>query len=348
MNVIVYKLLFQNDVWNSNENITTLLIHTFSNEPLSIQNILFSSFLYHLEHNSDPLFSKKNKNNLKRPIKTKIQTFYSVIWKNPFLNDLQKEQLLLFFCKIQKIYYTLSRVIRIYKYKSSNIVVNQDLFLNHLDPGHRHTCIFFIHKSIYYFNVNDIWRILEKGWTNHSYFDLELTMPKNPYTNIPFTKIELYHYYFHRKKVGLTIPLLLEYFFLEEFNLSSFEIKHETFIYKYIIRKFVFDSTNKEHLFRNIMEMIEDNPFTCNWEIHRDFPKEKLVEIMRNYVYIYYLIRYGKLTENQFLFMSSFLSNALHLFWKYNPYFGKKKISFTNSKIVSFHEKHLLIKTRHL
>ena len=234
-----------------------------------------------------------------------------------------------------------------YKYKISNIVVNQDLFLNRLDPNHRHTCILFIHKSIYYFHVNDIWKILEKGWSNHSYFELELTMPKNPYTNIPFSKMELYHYYFHRKKVELSIPLLLEFLFLEDFNLSNFEIKYEHFIYKYIIRKFVFDSSkhNNDHLFRKIMEMIEDNPFTCNWEIHRDFPKETLLKIMRNYVYIYYLIEYGKLTENQYLFMSSFLSNGLHLFWKYSPFFGKKKISFTSSKNISFHDKHLLIKT---
>lgn len=344
MDTIIYKLLFRNDLWNPSENITTLLINTFSKEPLSIQNIFFSSFLYHLGNKSFPLFSIKD---IKRPLSTKIQIFHSIIWTNPFLSDFQKETFLLFFCKIQKIYYGFSRFIRMYKYKISNIVVNQDLFLNHLDPTHCHTCIFFIHKSIYYFNIHDIWKILEKGWSNHSYFELELIMPKNPYTNIPFTKMELYHYYFHRKKVGFTIPLLLEFLFLEDFNLSRFEIKYEHFIYKYIIHKFVFDSStnNNDHLYRNIMEMIEDNPFTYNWEIHRDFPKEKLVEIMRNYVYIYYLIQYGKLTENQFLFMSSFLSNGLHLFWKYNPFFGKKKISFTKSSILSFHEKHLLIKT---
>ena len=160
MNIIVYKLLFRNDLWNPKENITTLLINTFSQESMSIKNIIFSSFLYHLEHKSVPLFSKKNYNIkciVKRPLNTKIQNFYSVIWINPFLSDFQKETFLLFFCKIQKIYYGFSRFIRIYKYKISNIVVNQDLFLNNLDPNHRQTFILFIHKSIYYFNIQDIY-----------------------------------------------------------------------------------------------------------------------------------------------------------------------------------------------
>lgn len=345
MNAIVYKLLFQKDIWNPTENITTLLINTFSNEPLCLKNILFSSFLY----KPMPLFSKKHVTPRLR-VSSKIYVFYSLIWKHPFLNNDQKEEFLLFFCKIQKIYYTLNHFIRICKYKKGRVVVNHDLFLNTLDPRHCNTCIFFIHKSLYYFSVTDIWKILEKGWTNHSDFDLELSMPKNPYTNMLFTKTELYHYYFHRKESGFSIPLLLEYMFLDEFNIYNFEIKNETFIYKYIIRKFVFDSSqnNQDHLFRNIMKMIEENPFTSNWKIHPDFPKERLVEIMRSYVYIYYLIMYGKLTENQLFFMSTFLNNGLNLFWKYNRIFGKKKISIGKPGEVSFYDKYLVFKSRDL
>jgi hypothetical protein len=371
MNVIIYKSLFHNNEWNSNEKIHNLLINTFNIENITIKNILFSSFLYNINSTIFPDETTKRMPFNKR----KILHFFSMIWKNPFLNNLQKEEFLSFFCKIQKTYNGFVRFVKLYKYKHATISVNKDLFLNNLDPTNKYTCVFFIHKSIYYFHVMDIWTLLEKGWTNHSNFCLELYTPKNPYTNILFSKTELYNYYFHMKLSRLKIPLLLEFMYQEHFELQNFEIKYETFILKTIIRKIVFESpSNNVILYNNIMEMIDENIYTNRWNIHRDFPKDKLVEIMRNYVYLYYLLLYGKLTDNQIIFISSFLHNSLYLFWKSNPNFGNKiesssiipllknikkssilfdnNIVFESSNIIkpfiSFNDKYLKIKTCHL
>ena len=284
---------------------------------------------------------------------TKIGIFHSFIWKHPFLSDSLKLEYLELFSKLQRTYYGFSRFLRIYKFKKASVAVNTDLFLNPLDPKNKQTCVFFIHKSIYYFNISDIWQLFERGWTNHDKFEFDLYMPKNPYTNIPFTKSELYHYYFYRKNHGFSIPVLLEYMYQEHFELTSFEIKYETFISKYIIRKAVFDcpmTGNSNSLYYNVIAMLRENNYTKLWTIDPDFPRERLVEIMRPYLYVYYLITYGKLTENQYLYYASFLHNNLHLCWKFNPRFGNKIISFAKNitQVVSYLDTHLSIQTLHL
>ena len=331
MNVIIYKSLFHNtDLWNANGNIIDILLRTLHADHLSLKTILFSSLLH------TPKSSVK---------KSKLNIFYSNIWKHIFLNDSQKEEFLDIFSNMQRTYYGFSRFARIYKYRHASISVNSDLYLNPLDPKHPRTCVFFIYKSIYYFNVFDLWKMMEKAWTNQSDFYLELHMPKNPYTNISFTKTELYHYYFHRIRHGFSIPLLLEFMFQCGFELQLFEVKYESFLYKYIIRRHVFESPpNSRELFHSCIDMIDENQYTNKWDIHSDFPRDKLVEIMRPYLYFYYLILHGKLTENQFLYFSSLLYNSLHLFWNFNPKFGMKN---QNSES-SFYDAYLPIKTRHL
>lgn len=343
MNAIICKTLFNTYIWHPNEEITQLLYKKFIDEDISLENILFSSFLYEYNDKCIPLFAKYKKTNNVFLKKTKLTIFHSKIWKNEFLNNIQKEKILSIFCKIQKTYNGFSRFIRKYKCIKSNISVNQDLFLNPLDVKHKKTCVFFIYRSMYFFNVSDIWKIVEKAWTNHKEFDLELQMAKNPYTNIEFSKTELYNYYFHLKCKGLHIPFLLEFMFQEDFELDRFEMKYESFLLKYIIRKFIFESNDSSsRLYYGVMDMIYENKYTSAWEIHNNFPREKLVSIMRPYAYLYYLILYGKLTENQFIHISSLLYNSLYLFWKFNPKFGMEKDPG------SFYDRHLPFKTRHL
>lgn len=361
MNVILYKYLFHDlSKWNSEKNITDILIEMIDDEISSLQTILFSSYLFKLVKETLPLFPKKNiRVNPLKKMTTKITLFHSFIWNHPFLSDSLKEEFLDFFSKLQRTYYGFSRFLRIYKFRKATIAVSTDLFLNPLDPKNKRTCIFFIHKSIYYFNISDIWQLLERGWTNHTNFEFDLYMAKNPYTNIPFTKPELYHYYFYRKHGGYSIPTLLEYMFQEHFDLTTFEMKYEGVICKYMIKKTVFNNnmsgSNSNALYYNIIAMLHENRYTTLWMIDPDFPRERLIEIMRPYVYVYYLVTYGKLTENQDLYYSSFLHNSLYLFWKFNPRFGNKKFLVSSSSIgvgkvqpVSFFDKHLLIHTLHL
>jgi hypothetical protein len=133
--------------------------------------------------------------------------------------------------------------------------------------------------------------------------------------------------------------------FQEDFELEIFERQYESFLLKYIIRKYIFESKDSNMtLYYNIMEMIQENMYSNQLEIHRNFPREKIVNIMRPYAYLYYLILFGKLSENQFIYTSSLLYNSLYLFWKFNPKFGMEKNIGSNS----FYDRHLPFKTRHL
>jgi hypothetical protein len=149
MNVILYKYLFHDlSKWNSEKNITDILIEMIDDETSSLQTILFSSYLFKLVKETLPLFPKKNSIVIpNKIITTKITLFHSFIWNHPFLSDSLKDEFLDFFSKLQRTYYGFSRFLRMYKFKKATIAVSTDLFLNPLDPKNKRTCVFFIHKS---------------------------------------------------------------------------------------------------------------------------------------------------------------------------------------------------------
>jgi len=89
MNIIIYKLIFNNNNWDPGEKIHTLLINNLHKEDLTLKNIYFSSFLYDTNLSLFPDEKKKSSFN---KIKRKLLHFFSIIWNNLFLNNLQKEE----------------------------------------------------------------------------------------------------------------------------------------------------------------------------------------------------------------------------------------------------------------
>jgi hypothetical protein len=77
--------------------------------------------------------------------------------------------------------------------------------------------------------------------------------------------------------------------------------------------------------------------------IHDDFPSDILVEIMRPYLYLYYINKYSFM-KNKIESSYCELHYKLHQFIKFNPTFGRKYIkynSFTKKRVVEFNDKHI-------
>jgi hypothetical protein len=233
--------------------------------------------------------------------------------------------------------------------KRAMVAVDQDLFLNPIDANHPKSFVFLQDRKKYYFILSDLLKIMDRALTHHDNFDLEAYYPKNPYTNLPFSKSVMYHFYFYINRLGILIPTLFHLFFLEDFDINNFVSKYDSIILKQIIKNYVFH-TNSKMFLNSILDMIDENKYTSQWTIDSDFPVEKLMDIMRPYAYIYYLIMYGKLSETRFMEMSSFLYYRLFVFWRFNPNFGKKVYNLTNpsSTEKNFFDKHLPFSTRNL
>lgn len=277
--------------------------------------------------------------------------------QNSFL-QFSREEFINHFCKIQKTYYAFSRLAFIYKYKKSSMSVTTDIGLNDIKINDKNVmCIYHI-NSRYLFNINDLLKIITTSLTN-SYTLFSQPLPsKNPYNNLPFTKSNLYNIYLFLKfKTNIYNDLFIK-FFNCDFNLTTFYCKYEHVLRDYIIENFIKNSS-QDLLTQEIKKMIKvfNSKTNKNILIDDEFPKNRLIKIMKPYLSLYFQSYYSLvpiIKSNT----NILLNRKLKKFQKFNPQFGRKiyKLGFKSQpnfkrksyiKSIEFLDKHIPFNYNH-
>ena len=265
---------------------------------------------------------------------------------NIFNNEENKKYLLDIFSRVQKCYRGLSRFAFIYKFKKAEIQINHDLYLNPIDVTKKNHITILQNGKRYFFTCGDVINIINTALSNAPQFFVEPLVSKNPYNNIPFDKSTLYNIYFFIKKSNYIMPQLIQNYFLSNFNLHVFAKENESIIRDMAIHNYVFKS-NHTLLHNSVFNMIQKYDKKKVISIHDDFPSNTLVDIMRPYLYLYYI--------NKYSFMKNKIESSYHelrfklgQFIKFNPKFGRKYMKFntvTKKKVVEFDDKHINYKS---
>jgi hypothetical protein len=275
------------------------------------------------------------------PEKSKF-TYLNHELNNIFNTEECKGHLFDIFSKVQKCYHGFSRFAYIYKFKKTEIQINHDLYLNPIDVTKKNHITILQNGKRYFFTCGDIINIINTALSNAPQFFVEPLISKNPYNNIPFNKSTLYNIYFFIKKSNYIMPQLIQNYFLSNFNLHVFVKENESIIRDMAIHNFVFKSSHTL-LNNSVFNMISKYDKKKVLSIHDDFPSDILVEIMRPYLYLYYINKYSFM-KNKIESSYYELHYKLHQFIKFNPTFGRKYIkynSFTKKRVVEFNDKHI-------
>jgi len=258
------------------------------------------------------------------------------ILENDFYTIELKQYIFDIFCKSQKHYFSFTRLAYIYKFKKHPYIVTDDLMMNTLDKSHKLTFVLIEDKSNFLFNINEIINIIETAICNsHDFFSKPL-WPLNPYNNQPLSYATLYNIYFKMKQMDRVIPLLFHGFFLENFNLDNFCENHESIIREYSIKKYVFNSPYTT-LYTSVLNMLRHNEYTNKLTIHKDFPKDLLVNIFRPFLFYYFMENYYIRGTTKVFNYRKLLNIKLYKFYIFNPIFGRqiiKLIKNNNNKII--------------
>jgi hypothetical protein len=266
--------------------------------------------------------------------------FLNKILSNIFLNEGNKEKVVEIFFKIQKTYHAFSKIANIYRFKKSKLQINHDLYLNPITTQ-KYTTILQNGKK-YMFTATDLINIINTALSNAPHFFVEPLIAKNPYNNMPFNKSTLYNIYFFLRKTDYKMPILIEKYFLANFDITLFYFENESIIRDIAIQNFVFKSDTKV-LYPSVINMIHKYDTKNILTISEDFPKDKLVNIMRPYLHLYYTTKYSFMfnkKENAY----AELVYKFKQFIKFNPKFGRKYIlnnQFTKKADISFEENHI-------
>jgi hypothetical protein len=284
-------------------------------------------------------------------IKKKFE-FYQKINSNIFLSSDVKNNFNILFCHIQKIFHVLNRFVFMYKYRKTQIIVDTDMCLNKINIGEKNIICVFQNNGKYLFHILDLIKMFTNSLTNSDSFFASPIALKNPYNNLPFTKSNLYNIYFFIKFKTYFYSELYFKYFLTNFDLTSFYLNYEYILREYAIENYI-KNTSIGLLHLDTLSMIRN--FNRNTRhnkivIDHEFPKEKLVTIMKPYLLLYIKSLYSlvKMNKEQAYFM---MHVKLIEFSKFNPNFGRKIIhieneSFLKKKIEEkkycFNDKHIL------
>ena len=262
--------------------------------------------------------------------------------QNIFLND--KDVFMYYFCKIQQTYNALNRFAFLYKYNKSKIVVDTDMTLNKITENQKNVLCIFHKNAKYLFTANDMINIINTSLINNYEFFAEPLCIKNPYNNLPFTKSILYNIYLFIKYNTYLKPELLFHFFSCNFNLSLFKKKYEYVLREHAIVNYVYKSPSTI-LIRSINIMIKEFNTNCaklnksnRIIIDKDFPKEKLIKIMKPYLLVFFTSNYSLLFYKK-AEARIYLKNLLVRFNNFNPQFGRKKIKIIMTRDANFKKK---------
>ena len=259
------------------------------------------------------------------------------VLQNIFFSNQFKEEFIHFFSQLQRNYHALSRFSFLYKFKKAKIQVTTDLTMTPIPVTNKNVIIIMQNNVKYMFVLNDLINIIETAISNAPDFFLEILVPKNPYTNCVFSISALYNIYFKCKDSSFVLPKLFHFYFLSNFNIYKYMMENESIIRDVAIHSYIYNSPMNS-LYNKIIIMLAENRYSRKLSIHKDFPKNVLVEIMRPFLYYKYISNYGVKNTMKTVTYQRMLFFKLKQFYKKHPSFGRKmyKHSFQNNKLKQY------------
>ena len=275
--------------------------------------------------------------------KTKFD-FLSSIRDNIFYDDSIKNMIYKIFYEVQKKYHVLNRLLYRYKYRKAPIAIDTDLSLSNIKSSPT-TMTILQNNQKYLFTLFDLKKLIDSSLSNSPYHFSHPLPIKNPYNNMPFEKSTLYNIYFFMKKSDFVIPTLFHLYFLSNFNLSKFQQENEVMIQKVHLKQYLHNLSEKETK-SEIIYMLKQNKYTKKIKIDAEFPRDKLIEIFRPYLELFYKQNYS-IDLNTRIMSKNELHVKLKDFYNFNPIFGRKYIintkqtanSIMNTNHIQFQKK---------
>lgn len=247
-----------------------------------------------------------------------------------------------------KLYHCLRRTMRAFNLFSRIWRINRtpvrqktDLYMNELDPTHPNTFQLVQPNGIYYFALNNLTRIIVDSITNQNGMFVEPLIAKNPYTNTPLTKTEIFNVYFALRHKGTKIPEFLQKFYDCELNIYEFRVRHETELRNYGVKQYVKNAPTSE-LYNDLCDMLEVNKMKNKICVDPTFSKKEFVNAMMPYLEMFFLGRYSFSSTTR-LYETKKLKMHLKKFAEKNPIYGKQmratKKNTKNNETIHYYSK---------
>ena len=254
--------------------------------------------------------------------KIKIGNLFKLL-NNAFVDLASQHQILTLFCKTQKVYNGFTKFARLWRERKMPIQVDCDMGLNTIDTMKVPAITVYQNGAGYIFKISDLINIFNSALINSPHFFAEPLFPKNPYTNLPFSRATLYNAYYAIKQSDFNMPLLFQLFYEADFHIQTFLYNNEAIIRDLFIQDFVKSSTT-DVLYLYVKQMFRSIDKRRRLKIDYGFPHDVLVDIMRPYLQLYLLHLFSISHSDRKFNANLKLQRKFDRFIRFNPQFGRK------------------------
>jgi hypothetical protein len=260
-----------------------------------------------------------------KPI-TKYQSLKNYILENIYLAEKQQKMFFDIFSKSQKIYHSLTRIIRYYKFKKTKLFdMNCDIRFNPLSNFPENQKITLIHYNTrYIFRISDLCNIWKDALIHCVGISPEPFIPKNPFIRKEFNAQQLYAIYFKLKETDFRIPLCIQGFFKYSFKLNLYRYKCYSMLKDIAIDNYFYNESSVTTKLYDIIIMLNSRKNQigekyiserCDWET-----KKYIVSKLEKYLimHLYSVESCNPIKKNVY---EDKCSKELKLFFEENPDF---------------------------
>ena len=128
-------------------------------------------------------------------IPEKWKSFGGVL-NNIFMGNEKREEIITAFYNIQRAIHGMYRFKHIWRTHRAKWYNADDLYMNPISPKDRGAIVLFENNTKYIFQLRELIKMVHSSLSNCCHFFPEPIQCKNPYTNLPFHKSNLYNIYF--------------------------------------------------------------------------------------------------------------------------------------------------------
>ena len=185
---------------------------------------------------------------------TDISFYFHYVTSDVFKKE--SADMIKLYVKSKKIKNAFKNFLYLYKVKKANHVTDTDLYLNPLNdfPDNQRVSL-FIGNAIYDFRISNIINLWNDCLTKNDGLFVKPIELKNPYTNIPFKKYNLYNLFFSILNSKFIMNSIILSFFKTHFDIDTFIYINFPLLKDIAITNFIKYSTTRE-LYDEIHNML--------------------------------------------------------------------------------------------
>ena len=152
-------------------------------------------------------------------------------------------------------------------------------------------------NTLYHFRLTDLLTIITKSLLNYEEVGLiKPLMPKNPYTNIEFSKSNLYNIFYKTCESPILVPLLFHKFYLKHFDVREFTVENDSYLIYNSVVNYI-DNSSDYDLYIDVLNFLEKSKRKLTFinieRLLRTIPISVIIKELKPAIKLYYLTKYS-------------------------------------------------------